>query len=123
MIQKTLDNIFEEFLTKESIFTCKEALQAKYQPKNLPHREELVKELASILAPTLRDELPSNIFIYGKTGTGKTSVIRWIADQLSSKAGSIDVHLKIIYVNIKLDRVADTEYRLFAYLGEQLGAT
>lgn len=123
MIQKTLDNLFEEFLTKESIFTCKGALQAKYQPKNFLHREELVKELASILAPTLRDELPSNIFIYGKTGTGKTSVIRWIADQLSSKAGSIDVRLKIIYVNIKLDRVADTEYRLFAYLGEQLGAT
>ena len=123
MIQKKLDAIFDDFLTNKNIFACKGALQSRYQPKNLLHREVLIEELASILAPSLRDELPSNLFIYGKTGTGKTSVVRWVADKLSEKAGAVGTPLKILYVNIKLDRIADTEYRLFAHLGKRLGAS
>jgi cell division control protein 6 len=123
MVQKTLDDIFNGFLSRESIFVNKEALQARYQPKTLLHREKLVADLAAILAPSLRGELCSNIFVYGTTGTGKTSVMRWVADQLAAKAAAAAAPLKVIYVNIKLERVADTEYRLFAFLGEQLGAS
>ena len=123
MIQKRLDSIFNDFLTNNNIFARKEALQAKYQPKDLLHREALIEELASILAPSLRNELPSNLFIYGKTGTGKTSVVRWVANRLAEKAGAAGAPLRIVYVNIKLDRIADTEYRLFAHLGKQLGAS
>ena len=121
MIQKRLDNIFEDFLANQDIFVCKESLQTGYQPKDLLHRESLIEELGSILAPSLRNELPSNVFVYGKTGTGKTSVVRWLADRLTDKAKAVGTPLKIIYVNIKLDRVADTEYRLFAHLSKRLG--
>lgn len=119
--QKTLNSIFDTFIEQRHIFNNKNALQASYKPKHILHRENEIHDIASILAPALRQELPSNVFIYGKTGTGKTSVITWIGEQLGQKANEISIDMKFVYVNIKLDRVADTEYRLFAHLGELFG--
>jgi Cdc6-related protein, AAA superfamily ATPase len=40
-------------------------------PDELPHREKEIEKVASILVAALKKETPSNVFIYGKTGTGK----------------------------------------------------
>ena len=67
MRQKELDGFFEKFLEKDPLFINKKALQGNYTPKNLPHREEQINQIAGVLAPALRMEKPSNIFIYGKS--------------------------------------------------------
>ena len=66
-----LDNIFKSF-DKNSIFKDKSILQSSHTPEEIPHRYEQIKQIASILAPVLRGEKASNLFLYGKTGTGKT---------------------------------------------------
>jgi cell division control protein 6 len=66
-------------------------------------------------------EKPSNIFIYGKTGTGKTLAVRYLAEQMLTLADNKKIPLKIIYLNCKLKKIADTEYRLIAQLAREFG--
>ena len=65
MIEKGLETFFEAFLRKESVFFDKKALQSAYIPQTILHREEQTKQIANILAPALKGDKPSNIFIYG----------------------------------------------------------
>ena len=121
LTQKGLDGFFEKYLSKETIFNDKKALQSNYSPETIPHRDKQIKEIAAIFAPTLKSEKPSNLFLYGKTGTGKTISIKYVATQLKKMADKKDAPLKIIYVNCKLKKVADTEYRLMAQLAREFG--
>lgn len=116
-----LETFFGAFLRKDSVFFDKKALQSGYIPENVLHREEQTRQIANILAPVLGNDRPSNIFVYGKTGTGKTLTINYITQKLADAAKAENVPLKIIYVNCKLKRNADTEYRLVAQLAAELG--
>jgi len=115
-MKKGLGSFFEEYLDKKPLFSNKKALQGNFTPDNIPHRDEQIKQLASILAPALRLEKPSNVFIYGKTGTGKTCVTQYVAAQIEKVSKKKKLDLKICYLNCKLKKVADTEYRLMAEL-------
>jgi len=115
-----IDKIFDSF-SKKSIFKNKIVLQSNYTPETIPHRNEQLKQIAAILAPSLRLERPSNLFLYGKTGTGKTLLVQYVKKQLIEKAKKQKVSLSIIFINCKLKKVADTEYRILAELLRQLG--
>lgn len=112
---------FENFLKKESLFKNKMVLLPSYIPPEVSYREEQLQEMANILAPALRLEKPSNLFIYGKTGTGKTLSVKHILNSMNEIAIKNNIKLKLIYINCKLKRVADTEYRLVAQLIKQFG--
>lgn len=103
------DDIFKALLTSSNIFKNKEVLRPSYVPDILPHREKNIGELASVLVPALRGETPSNVFIYGKTGTGKTAVTRYVGKQLSLKGTEMDRATYFIYINCE---IVDTQYRV-----------
>ena len=121
MTKKELNGFFNDFLKKESFFTDKQVLQSNYFPKEVLHREEQIKQIANILAPCLRQERPSNLFIYGKTGTGKTLSIKHTTDTIKEIAKKENIPIEVIYVNCKLKKIADTEYRMIAELARELG--
>lgn len=121
-MQATLDDMFDSFVNKRSIFKNKNALQIGYTPDKLPHRREQINLLGQVLAPSLRMEVPSNVFIYGKTGTGKTAVTKYVGRKLRDHAQRAGVDVGTVYVNCKLRGRADTEYRLFAELAKLFGA-
>ncbi len=121
MVGTNLDIYFENFLKKEPLFVSKRVLQASYTPSNIPHREEQIEHVASMLAPALRSEKPSNIFCYGKTGTGKTLTIQHVISNINKIALNRNIPLKTFYLNCKLKRVADTEYRLIAQMAREFG--
>jgi cell division control protein 6 len=108
-----LDEVFERAMRRFHIFRNRDVLRHDYIPAKLPHREEQIRYFGEIVAPVLKRERCSNIFIYGKTGTGKTAVIKFVLDKLLEKAKSIDVPLRVSYVNCRL---TGTEYRVFASL-------
>ena len=120
-MEKGLDTFFEVFLKKDSVFFDKKVLQSNYIPETILHREEQTKQVANIIAPALRGDKPSNVFIYGKTGTGKTLTIKHTTQKLSEIAERENIPLKVIYINCKLKRSTDTEYRLIAQLARELG--
>jgi archaeal cell division control protein 6 len=122
MVSK-LDNIFNSFV-ENLVFKNKKVLQTNYTPENIPHRDEQIESVASILAPALRGDKISNLFVYGKTGTGKTLSVQYVADEIykRTKEAGKD-YLNVVYVNCKLKKVADTEYRILAELINNLGGS
>jgi archaeal cell division control protein 6 len=116
-----IDSFFESYLKKDSFFKDKSILLSSYVPDKVLYREEQLQEVANILAPTLRLEKPSNLFIYGKTGCGKTLSVKHILKSMKEVAQNNNINFKLIYINCKLKRVADTEYRLIAQLIKEFG--
>ena len=117
-----IDSIFDSALNN-SLFEDKSILQVRYAPENIPHRDKQIEQIALILAPILRAERASNLFLYGKTGTGKTLSVQYVRDELLSRAKKLGVEVKIEYLNCKLRKVADTEYRILAALIERMGGS
>jgi archaeal cell division control protein 6 len=116
-----LDAIFDSF-DRNGIFKDKALLQTTHTPEDIPHRDEQIKQVASVLAPVLRGERTSNLFLYGKTGTGKTLSIHFIKEELMKRVKKdVDFKLRIEYLNCKLKKVSDTEYRILAELIKKLG--
>ncbi len=107
---KTVNSdIFGHLLLSNGLFINREAMRSTYMPSVLPHRENEINEIASILVPALRGETPSNIFIYGKTGTGKTIVTKFVGGELLKKGEEMGKQVNFIYINCE---VVDTQYRL-----------
>jgi cell division control protein 6 len=118
-----IDNIFESF-DKNAIFKDKSILQIDHKPKEIVYRDEQINQIASILAPVLRGEKPSNLFLYGKTGSGKTLSIQFVRDSLLGRMkDDFDIKLRIEYLNCKLKKVSDTEYRILAELIKKFGGS
>lgn len=112
-----LDRIFDNFLAGGNIFINRDVLRHDYIPENLPHRNEQIQRLGSILAPSLSGSKISNAFIYGKSGTGKTAVTKYVLTHLESKSKVIGSSLKVCYINCRL---AGTNYRVLADLCRSL---
>jgi cell division control protein 6 len=108
-----MENLFEDLINGGRIFANKEVLRSTYIPQRLPHRWEQIKALADILSSALKGETPSNILIFGKTGTGKTSTVKYVSKELEAMAQKTGAKCSIIYIN---SEVFDTQYRVFAYL-------
>jgi len=121
MKERGLVDFFEQYLEKPALFKNKIILQSNYTPEHITHRDEQIEQIAKILAPALRGDKPSNVFIYGKTGTGKTLTARYTAQHLETVARQKKIPLKVIYLNCKLKKLADTEYRLIAQLLREYG--
>jgi len=115
------ENIFNKFLETKPIFVNREALTISFMPDIISHREKQINDLGRILASALKGGRPSNIFLYGRTGTGKTLVSRYVGSELEKVSQNNGHKVKILYVNCKMKKVADTEYRLLAELSKELG--
>ncbi len=107
--------LFDKYLAENRIFKDREVLRHSYRPHILPHRKPQIDHIASILAPSLQMETPSNILIYGKTGTGKTASVRYVGselEQVSTRRGTI---CRVVHLNCE---VIDTQYRVLAQIAK-----
>jgi cell division control protein 6 len=102
-------DIFSHLLSNDGLFTDREVMRSSYMPEILPHREKEINDLANILVPALKGESPSNVFIYGKTGTGKTAVVKFVGKELLKKGEQTGKKVNFIYMNCE---IVDTQYRL-----------
>ena len=113
-------NIFESELKERHIFRSLEVLSPHYVPQELPHREKEIREITRIIDPVLRNEKHGNMFIYGKTGNGKTCVVRYVTRKLKefvedSEKNSGGVLVKVAYMNCK---VRNSKYQVLLKLLE-----
>ena len=104
-----VNDLFGQLLKVEPLFQNKEVMRASYTPDDLPHRDEEIRGLGSLLVPALRGETPSNVFIYGKTGTGKTASVKYVGKELSKKGEELGKRVHLIYINCE---IVDTQYRV-----------
>jgi len=62
------------------IIVNEEDLTEAFVPTRLLHREGQVRELERCLKPALKNRSIENIFLMGTSGTGKTTIARWILE-------------------------------------------
>ena len=103
---------------KNYIFKDKTPLDHRFLPQKLVHRDEQIRQIAKYWVDVLDDVTPSNLTLYGKTGTGKTASAKFAREQLLEVA-----QLEKIFVRIEYIRCTDftTEYQVVAQLCNQLG--
>jgi cell division control protein 6 len=116
--QNLLNNVFDNFVKTKQLFKDREVLRHDYLPNTLPHREDQIRLLGATVAPVLKNARCSNIFIYGKTGSGKTAVTKYVLSHLESKAKEYGASVKFCYLNC---RITNSEYRVFATLNQSIG--
>ncbi len=107
--------LFQKYLTNKNIFKNREVLRHSYRPQILPHRKPQINMVAGILAPALRNETPSNILIYGKTGTGKTASVRYVGAELEKAGSEMGLFCRVVHLNCE---VIDTQYRVLAQIAK-----
>ena len=114
------NNVFDRLIQKERIFKNREALASTYIPPEFPHRDNEINTVANILKPALYGARPSNILIYGQTGTGKTAVAKFICKQIVSKANTEGKKIHTSYINCKQ---TNTPYGILTNIGKTYSST
>lgn len=99
------------------IFQNRDALREDYQPKEIVGRDEELQQYISALQPVVNGDQPSNIFLYGKAGVGKTACTRFLLGQLKSDAAEYGINVTTIRTNCE---DLSTSYQVAIQLINQL---
>jgi len=114
----TAGDVFDSVLqySSELYKGSREMLRESYLPARLPHREHQLRQVAEILAPALKGEVPSNLLIYGKIGTGKTAVVAQVRVDLQRRT---EGRARVTFVAVNCGNI-DTPYSLLQTIGNAL---
>ncbi len=88
-----------DILGDSKIFMNREVLSPHFTPKKLVFREKEINNIERAIAPCLKGERGRNLFIYGKTGTGKTSCVNYVIEEIK---GIPNTRAKISYINCRI---------------------
>jgi cell division control protein 6 len=112
--QKTVFDLYLDENVKPVFKKDRHVLRPEYVPSKLPHRDKEIDQLASILVTALKGGRPSNILIFGKTGTGKTAVVKYLQKEIEKKANADLANVHCTHINCQ---IVDTEYGILANIG------
>lgn len=90
-------------------FEDRNTLLDDYTPEEIVGRDDELHEYHAALQPAIDGSQPDNIFLFGKTGVGKTAATRFLLDRLE-KGGqqhSVDITTKMLNCD-----GLDTSYRI-----------
>jgi cell division control protein 6 len=93
------------FIREDPIFVNKELLEISHLPDEdrIVGRDEEISQLANAVNPAIFGQSPSNVLIYGKTGTGKSLCAKYISGRLVDTAKEEDVDATFAYVDCAQD--------------------
>jgi len=89
---------FRSILAEKSIFFNRDALSPHFLPEKIMYREKEIEKIMRSITPLFHNKRPRNIFLYGKTGTGKTSSIKYIMKQFVQ----VPSNGKMLYINCRM---------------------
>jgi cell division control protein 6 len=93
------------FTREDPIFVQKELLEINHLPEEgrIVGRDEEIQNLANAVNPAIFGQSPSNVLIYGKTGTGKSLCAKHVSRRLVSTAHNEGVAATFAYVDCAQD--------------------
>ncbi|MDL0137968.1 orc1/cdc6 family replication initiation protein [Halobacterium salinarum] len=87
------------FERDQQVFANGEPLADSYEPDDIRERDAKIKKYQRALQPIIDNNPTSNIFLYGKTGTGKTVATKFMLSHLEADAAEYDdVDLSTVWV-------------------------
>jgi cell division control protein 6 len=87
-------NIFQS-KTEVSLFKDERFLYPDFVPERLPFRDKELSELVFCLKPATSGKKPTNVFVYGKPGTGKTVSLKFVLNEMEEYSDRV----KCLYLN------------------------
>ena len=93
------------FIREDPIFVNKELLEISHLPEEgrIVGRDEEIHQLANAVNPAIFGQSPSNVLIYGKTGTGKSLSAKYVSSRLVETASEEGVDAAFAYVDCAQD--------------------
>jgi len=93
------------FIREDPIFVDKELLEINHLPEEgrIVGRDEEISQLANAVNPGIFGQSPSNVLIYGKTGTGKSLCAKYVSRRLVQTADEEAVNAAHAYVDCAQD--------------------
>ena len=113
-----IDRLLDAAESGKSLIKNRDILHFTYIPEIIKHRDSEQKQVTQSLLPILKQSRPSNLLVYGKTGTGKTLVVKKVISKIQERVGKSDFPIKLLYSNSKEET---TLYGLLVSFGRQLG--
>ena len=89
-----------------TVFKDQGKLSFDYLPESMPHREKQMQRLFQLFRPLLEANVPSNAFLYGSVGTGKTHLSRKFCNELVKRAQGTGRAIDHVLVNCR-QRIGD----------------
>ena len=101
-------NLFEELLNRIPIFKDESKLDINYVPNKLPHRDKELTLLSQLFLTLLTNpnEISRKVLITGKTGIGKTAVVKLFGDLLIKESKKRNILIKYIHINCRKERTS-----------------
>jgi cell division control protein 6 len=99
-------NTADDLFTREDpVFANKELLEISHLPGEgrIVGRDDEISDLAAAVNPAIFGQSPSNVLIYGKTGTGKSLCAKHVSQRLVDTAGEESVTATFAYVDCAQD--------------------
>lgn len=81
------------------VFRNKFVLDAKYIPKTLIARDQQIRDVAGVIRNVFYGGVIGNVIIFGKSGSGKTVVVRYVLAQLEEAEERENVNVVSVFVN------------------------
>ena len=72
-----------------SIISKEEVLLPDYMPTEVLHRQNEMETIAAAIRPMMHGKSPTNLFICGPSGTGKTTCTKLVLDQLKESSAKV----------------------------------
>jgi len=93
------------FILEDPIFVNKELLEISHLPEEdrIVGRDKEIKQLANAVNPAIFGQSPSNVLLYGKTGTGKSLCAKYVSRQLVDTAAEEGINAAYAYVDCAQD--------------------
>jgi len=96
----------KDLIGESKIFAQREVLSPHYTPEKLIFREKEINSIEKAIKPALEGEKGRNLFIYGRTGTGKTTCTKYVIAEIKEIPNT---KARVSYVNC---RMYNTRFRV-----------
>jgi len=109
-------DIKDMLMSDETLFRDEQVFNPNYLPDNLLFRDKELQSLVALIKPGLRGGKPHNTLVIGPPGTGKTTTVHYLFDEVEKTSDKmVTVHINCKLSNTKFSVFSDIHKKVYGY--------